>query len=42
MRFDVMGVRFELLICAFAIGMGGILVAQTEMTAGSGSLSLEM
>jgi hypothetical protein len=37
MRFDVMRVRFRQLICAFAIGMGGILIAQTEMPQGRGA-----
>lgn len=37
MRFDVMRVRFGLSICAFAIGMGGISIAQPEMPQGRGA-----
>lgn len=37
MRFDVAHVRLGLLKCAFAIGIGGILIAQTEMPQGRGA-----
>jgi hypothetical protein len=37
MRFDVMRVRFGLLVCAFVIGTGGKLIAQMEMPQGRGA-----